>query len=81
MNNKITVTENYEPIFRASSSDWIRSITFTQDIINSDKWTDFKTYMTKNGFSQWERAINKQWKTDINHFTYSTFNLITVIPI
>lgn len=62
---------------RAWSDDWSRSITFTAQFINSDKWASLGKYIGKRlGNWGWEVSTSgNPAKSDVEHLTYDSFNI------
>jgi hypothetical protein len=62
-------------MYRAWSSDWAKSIIFSQDLINSKKWDAFKVFCEKQlgGNWRWELASNSEISSDISRHSFDSF--------
>lgn len=63
--------------YRAWSGNWAKSLTFSEDLINSEKWLSFKKYCRKQLGKDWgwELACETKIDKDEKHFSLDSFTL------
>lgn len=73
----VVIQDDTNPIYRAHSPGYFKQLTFTADLINSDRWEDFKLFCKLKLGKKWQyEKVRFLDETDsLGHYTLADYSL------